>query len=76
MIHTPSHDDFRTFLFSYRYEGAEWCFEIKAKDAQDAKARIAKLPFAKYDGELAAVVPVSVGWLAKLYVFVRNHFQL
>lgn len=48
----------------------------QAKDAQDAEARIAKLPFAKYDGELEAVVPVYVGWLAKLYVFARNHVRL
>ena len=69
-------DGFKTYLFSYSHEGAEWCLEIKARDMQDAKARLARLPFARYDGELYAVIPASAGWLARLIVFVRNRLGL
>jgi hypothetical protein len=65
-------EKFPTFLFSYRHEGYEWVFEIKARDAQDAKARLAKLSYATYDGELMTKIPVPrplsgpAAWLARL----------
>lgn len=71
MMHT-SDSEFRTFLFSYQHDGAEWSFEIKAKDEQDAKARVERLYFATYDGELVAKLSVHAGLLAKIYVLARN----
>jgi hypothetical protein len=70
---TPSSDsDFRVYLFSYRYDGAEWSFEVPAKDEQDAKLRVARMYYATLDGELVAKVPVQFGLFVRLYVFLRN----
>ncbi|MGE5535834.1 MAG: hypothetical protein ACM3W7_09985 [Acidobacteriota bacterium] len=61
-----------TFLFTYRHDGAEWTLEVKARDLSDAKERLKALPFARYDGELIAKVPVSLGPLMKVAVWLRN----
>jgi hypothetical protein len=63
---------YQTYLFTYRHDGAEWTLEIKARDVHDAKERLKALPFARYDGELIAKVPVSLGPLMKAAVWLRN----
>jgi hypothetical protein len=72
MMNDSSEVEFRTFLFSYRHAGAEWSLEIKARDELDAKARLARLQWASFDGELVAKLPVEAGLLVKSYVFMRN----
>lgn len=62
----------KTYLFSYRHDGAEWAVEIQAASEADAKARVAKLAYASYDGELVAKVPASLGFIPRLLVSVRN----
>lgn len=62
----------KTFLVTYRYDGAEWVIELKARDAEDAKARLAVLPFARLDGELITTVPAALGPFATFAVAVRN----
>ena len=49
-------DDIQTHLFSYRFDGKLWELEIKARNAEEAKARLARLAFAKYNGVLVATV--------------------
>jgi hypothetical protein len=63
---------YQTYLFTYRHDGAEWTLEIKARDVRDAKERLRALSFARYDGELIAKVPVSLGPLMKMAVWLRN----
>jgi len=63
---------FREYSFSYNHDGAEWSLRVKASSAEDARARIAKLAWARYDGEVIAVIPSSVGLLGRVAVFVRN----
>ncbi len=46
-----------TFLFSYEYEGSNWSFQIKAQSIGDARARLAKLALARYDGVLDEIIP-------------------
>jgi len=65
-------DEFRTHLFSYSHDGARWTIEIKARNADDARARIGKLSYATYDGELIAKLPGQAGWLARFSVWLRN----
>ncbi len=67
-------DSLKTYLASYRHDGARWVLEIKARDAEDAKARLSRLAFAQIDGELVAKVPATLGPLAKVAVAVRNGF--
>jgi len=62
----------KTFLLRYRFDGEEWGLEIKAKDFAEAEARLAQLPFAKIDGELIASVPLAVGPIATIAVYIRN----
>ena len=64
--------DYQTHLFSYRYGDGEWILEIKARDAQEAKERLRALAFAKYDGEVYAKIPHSIGPLMKIGVWLRN----
>lgn len=54
----PSVSSFKVFLFSYRYEGAEWNVEIPAQSWEDAKRRVSALTYAKCDGEVVARLPV------------------
>lgn len=63
---------FKTHLFTYRHNGAEWTLEIKAQNARDARERLKTLPLARYDGELIAKVPASLGPLTKTVTWLRN----
>lgn len=66
-------DDFKTFLCSYRYDGAEWTFSIKACDQDDAERRFAVIKsWGRIDGELMMTIPGRVGFLADWIVAVRN----
>ena len=62
----------RTHLFTYRHDGSEWLLEIKANSEADAKARLARLAYASYDGVLIAKVPAALGPLAPVATWVRN----
>jgi hypothetical protein len=56
----------KTFLFSYAYKGSQWGFEIPAKDADDARARLDAIKArGKYDGELVFQVPAP-GFVERL----------
>ena len=67
-----SSEAYTTHLFSYRHNGADWTLEIKARDPRDAKERLKAMPFARYDGELIAKLPVSLGPLMRTAVWLRN----
>lgn len=45
-------DNFKRYLFEYSHEGAEWSLEIRARDLDDAKARLAAIPWSQYRGEI------------------------
>lgn len=51
----------RKFLFSYRFEGAEYGFDIPARDAAEARRRLSALGLARYDGEIFATIKVPGG---------------
>ena len=53
------HENYKTLVFSYFHDGSMWELEIKARDAEDAKARVAKLAYATFDGEQIASIPAS-----------------
>lgn len=53
-----SEETYSDYLFSYNYEGDSYVFTIKASSPQDAKARVQRLQWATYDGEVKAVIPV------------------
>ena len=61
-----------TFLLRYNYDGSEWALSMPARDFEDAKARLARLPFAKIDGELVATVPHFAGPFMAMLALWRN----
>ncbi len=67
-----SENDFRTYLFTYRHDGSEWVFEVKATSPADAKVRVSKMAYAVYDGELFMKMPAECGRLVKAITTVRN----
>lgn len=62
----------KTFLVSYRHEGARWVVELPARDFDDAKARVKQMAFAKVDGEVIAKVPAVAGPLVGIASAIRN----
>lgn len=69
-----SEQPYRTFLFNYRFDGRDWGFEIKAKDADEARERVKVMSLARYEGVLVARLPVALGFVAKFTVACRNVF--
>lgn len=65
---------YKTFLVTYRHDGTEWQLELKARDRQDAEARLSRLAFATLDGELVARIPAALGPFAAIAVMIRNSF--
>jgi hypothetical protein len=68
----PSQKKFKTYLFSYTHDNAKWGFEIQAENEEDARLRVSKLMYAKYDGELAMKTPSQLGALPRLIIMLLN----
>jgi hypothetical protein len=68
----PSKNKFKTYLFSYTHDNEEWGFEIQAESEEDAKLRVAKLMYAKYDGELIMKTPSQLGALPRFIIMLLN----
>lgn len=46
-------DDFKTYTYSYPFRGSRWCFELRARDAEEAEARLKAIAgWGKLDGEV------------------------
>jgi hypothetical protein len=50
--------DTRKFLFTYRYDGAEYGLDVVAETAEEAKERVRQMSLARYDGEVFASIRV------------------
>lgn len=53
--------EFKTYLFTYNFDGAKWELPIKAKTPEEARARLNHALYAEYTGELMTSIPVSHG---------------
>lgn len=67
-----SEPSFQTYLFEYDHNGSTWVLEIKAPSLEDAEARVQRLPWARYVGELKMTVPVQMEWLVRLICWFKN----
>lgn len=65
--------DYKTYLFTYNFDGASWQLPIKAKTPEEAKARLDRLHYAQYSGELVATIPVH-STLARIAQAIRRFF--
>ncbi len=62
----------KTHVFTYRHDGAEWHFEIKATDADDARKRIGMLAYATYNGVAAGSMPIMLSPFGIASAWLRN----
>ena len=62
----------KEFIASYNYDGASWNLRFHARDFDDAQARLARMSFARLDGEVQFTLPAIAGPLAWIAVAVRN----
>jgi hypothetical protein len=65
-------DNFRPFLFEYRYAGGIWGFEVLARSVFDARARLSAMANAELKGPVALSVPVRPGLLASQIARLRS----
>ncbi|GKS65309.1 hypothetical protein YTPLAS72_26130 [Nitrospira sp.] len=67
--------EYRTFLFTYNFDGAKWELPIKAKTPEEARARLNHALYAEYTGELMASIPVSPSGILGTFSFLKNFFR-
>lgn len=68
--------DYKTFLFSYHFEGHEWTLELPALNAAEAQDRMKVLSHrAHYDGQLMAKIPARYGLFVRAWCAIRNFFR-
>lgn len=67
---------YKTFVVHYRYEGAEWGIQLPARSIEDAKARLARMPYATVAGELVMTLPAYTGPLAAIVSGFRNALRM
>lgn len=66
---------YKTFLFSYHYDGSEWELPITARTLEEARARLARLGYATFKGEIMMTIPVSSksgSFFGRLFESFRN----
>lgn len=66
---------FKKFVCAYHFEGCAWSFEIKARDFEEAEARLERIGLGRVDGELAFRVPGFLGWAVAPMVELLNWFR-
>jgi hypothetical protein len=76
MISPPSIVDYKTYLFTYNFDGATWQLPIKAKTPEEARARLNRALYAEYTGELIASIPVSSNIFSRAASFAARLFRL
>jgi len=65
----------KRYLFSYYHNGSDWSFEVQADNEKDAQDRVAKMAWAKLDGELFTNIPAKLGWTARATVWLLNRLK-
>jgi hypothetical protein len=53
--------DVQRYLFEYKFDNAEWGFEIVAANPAEARERLKAISWAQYKGEIYAKIPVTPG---------------
>lgn len=66
---------YRTFLFTYNFDGAKWELPIKAKTPEEARARLNNALYAEYSGELIASIPIPSTVFSRFVDFCMGHFR-
>jgi len=57
----------KRYMFDYRFDGSEYSIDIFARSLDEAKAKLNALNFARYRGEVKAVIPIpSAGLIGRI----------
>lgn len=62
----------KTFLCEYRHSGELWGIQIMASSREDAELRLKSISQGKILGEIKAVIPYKLGWIAKFVTEIQN----
>jgi hypothetical protein len=68
--------DYKTYLFTYNFDGASWELPIKAKTPEEARARLNRIIYAEYSGELVASIPVPSNVVPRMVNFFSRLLRL
>lgn len=68
--------DYKTFLFTYSFDGVKWNLPIKAKTPEEARARLSRVIYAEYSGELVASIPVPSNVVPRMVNFFSRLLRL
>src|SRR5688500_1333976 len=49
----------KTYLFEYGFDGDRYGLHVHAKSLEDAHRKIGMMQYARYKGEVAAIIPLS-----------------
>jgi hypothetical protein len=61
----PSEGDYGRYLFEYRFGDSEWGLTVTAKSPEEARERLKSISWARYKGEVAAIIPIPGAGLLK-----------
>lgn len=68
----PNSSEQKYYLCEYSFEGDRYSLEIPAKSWKEAEAKLRRIAYGHISGEIKAVIPVQIGWLAKVIVSLKN----
>ena len=73
---------YKTYEFSYGYKDGRWSITLMATSPEDAIARVKRLQYAQYDGEIVEIIPwnpvLPISWGKKIMngiIRVLNFFR-
>ena len=70
----PSYMEYKTYLFTYNFDGARWELPIKAKTPEEARARLNHALYAEYTGELISSISVPSSQVSRFANFLSRLF--
>ena len=68
--------EYKTYLFTYSFDGANWQLPIKAKTPEEARARLNRMLYAEYTGELVASIPAPSNALPRMANFFSRLLRM
>lgn len=71
----PIEGEFREYLFSYHFQGAEWQVSVPATSETEARERLSRAAAGNWDGILEAKLPLAFGPFVEIGCAVANWWQ-
>lgn len=68
--------DYNRYLFEYRFENAEWAFEIIATSPEEARERLKAISWAQYKGEVFAKIAMTAAPISRIASRIRRMLGL